>query len=225
MGRSNDQADFELPRNEPQNRSVREDVGADAQPWQAEIREFDAADRKKPPRPGSLVFVGSSTIRLWDLKQSFPGYETLNRGFGGSQMSDVVRYMDRIVIPYRPRAVVLYEGDNDIASGKKPEEVFLDFKKFAERLFEKLPVTQLVVISIKPSPARWEQYPQMQEANARIRAYCEQRARCHFVEIGPALLDATGQPNPKYYVEDRLHLNAEGYARCAKVLEPYLTTP
>ncbi len=193
--------------------------------FENDIRQFETADRKSPPRSGGLLFVGSSSIRMWDLEKSFPYYPVINRGFGGSEMTDLVRYMDRIVIPYRPRLIVLYEGDNDIASGKKPAEIFATFQKFANRLADRLPVTQVVVLSIKPSPSRWELYPQMQETNDLIRRYCEQKARYHFVDVGSVLLNAQGEPDERFYQKDGLHLNEEGYAQWAKVVEPFLNTP
>lgn len=194
-------------------------------PFENEIRAFEQADRKSPPRSGGLLFVGSSSIRMWDLEKSFPHYPVINRGFGGSEMSDVVRYMDRIIVPYRPRLIILYEGDNDIASGKKPTDVFASFQKMAERLTDRLPVTQVVVLSIKPSPSRWELYPQMQEANDLIRRFCEQKARYQFVDVGTALLGPDGQPDERFFQRDGLHLNEEGYAEWAKIVEPFLNTP
>lgn len=193
--------------------------------FENEIRQFEQADRKAAPRSGGILFVGSSSIRLWDLPQSFPHYPVLNRGFGGSEMSDLVRYMDRIVVPYRPRLVVIYEGDNDVASGKTPKDVFADFKKFSDKMADKLPVTQIVVLSIKPSPSRWDLYPQMEETNELIRRYCEQRARCHFVDVGSTLLGPDGRPDDRFFQKDGLHLNEQGYQQWAKVVEPFLSTP
>ncbi len=111
--------------------------GAAAQPadrWESAIRDFEAKDRAQPPAQGGAVFVGSSSIRLWDLAKSFPGRRAINRGFGGSQLADAVRYADRIVIPYAPAVVVLYAGDNDLAAGKSPEQVSGDFRQFAAKV-------------------------------------------------------------------------------------------
>ena len=99
--------------------------------WGKEIRAFEEADKTNPPPRGAILFIGSSTIRCWtNLAQAFPGHQVINRGFGGSHLSDSVAFMDRIVTPYRPKLIFLYAGDNDIAAGKSPEEVLSDFKAF-----------------------------------------------------------------------------------------------
>ncbi len=121
--------------------------------FEAEIRDFERYDAEHPWPAGGILFVGSSTIRRWDLAQSFPDLPTLNRGFGGSQLSDVLHYFDRIVVPYRPRVVVLYEGDNDLAAGETAEQVVAELRQFVTRLRETLPGTRLIVVSIKPSLA------------------------------------------------------------------------
>src|SRR5688500_11038891 len=125
--------------------------------WAANIDKFPQADTTNPPPRDAVVFIGSSSIVKWtSLEQDFPGVKVVNRGFGGSQLEDSVFYVDRIVIPYRPRTVVLYAGDNDLNSGKTPETVHADFKKFAKRIHAKLPATRIVYIAIKPSPSRWK---------------------------------------------------------------------
>src|SRR5436309_324109 len=122
--------------------------------WEAAIRKFEEADRKSPPAPGQVVFIGSSSIRLWKLAESFPHVPALNRGFGGSQLSDAARYAERIVTPYKPRVVVLYGGDNDLAAGKKPEMVRDDYKNFGTAGGDKLQQLKSDFIAIKPSPKR-----------------------------------------------------------------------
>ncbi len=119
----------------------------------SQIDEFAKQDEAQRPAPGGVVFVGSSSIRRWDLDTSFPGMPVLNRGFGGSQYSDALHYFDRVVVPYAPKLIVLYEGDNDLAAGKSPERVADDFRSFAHRTHEALPEALLIVLSIKPSPA------------------------------------------------------------------------
>src|SRR3984893_15878788 len=120
--------------------------------WEPDIREFENQDRKNPPPQHEIVFVGSSSIVLWNLPQYFPNLKTINRGFGGSELADSVRYADRIVTPYKPRVVVLYAGDNDIASGTPPERVASNFEQFVQKVQGPLPQTRIVVFSIKPSP-------------------------------------------------------------------------
>jgi hypothetical protein len=122
-------------------------------PFENEILAFEAADRASPPPSNAVLFVGSSTIRLWpDVQRDFPDIPTLNRGFGGSSIPDVLLYMDRIVLPYRPRTIVFYGGDNDLANGRTTEQVIRDFEAFASRVRGQLPKAKIVFLAIKPSP-------------------------------------------------------------------------
>src|SRR4030095_2162401 len=138
-------------------------------PFEADIRAFEAADREKAPPGDAVLFVGSSSIRLWKtLETDFTGVTTIRRGFGGSPIRDCTRYADRIVIPYHPRRVILYAGDNDIAGGRTPEEVFADYKEFVAKVRSGLPHVQIDYISIKPSIARWPLREKMKLANRLI---------------------------------------------------------
>src|SRR5438094_7398035 len=123
--------------------------------WESAIRAVEEQDRMAPPPPGGNVFVGSSSIRFWKLADSFPDLACVNRGFGGSEMADSARYADRIVTPYKPRVVVLYAGDNDLALGKSPEAVRDDYKQFVAKVRAKLPDVKIVCIAVKPSLQRW----------------------------------------------------------------------
>ena len=191
--------------------------------WEEAIAAFQQQDRQQPPEQNGILFVGSSSIRLWDLPASFAGQTMLNRGFGGSHMSDVLFFADRIILPYRPRLVFLYVGDNDIAAGKSPQEVSRDFAQLAARIHAELPTTQIVFLSIKPSLARWSLFPQMQQANRRIRQLVEQDERLHFIDVGPAMLGTDGLPRKKLFREDGLHLNEAGYRCWAELVRPWLT--
>jgi lysophospholipase L1-like esterase len=190
--------------------------------WEADIRKFEEQDRATAPPPEPILFVGSSSIRLWDLKKSFSEFPAINRGFGGSQVSDVLRYTDRIVLPYHPKQIVFYAGDNDIASGKSPKEVADDFGKFVARVHEALPATPIVFISIKPSKARWKLWDQAQEANGLVKLQADADGRLEFLDIGPLLLGGDGLPDTDLFQPDFLHLNADGYQRWTKALEPLL---
>jgi hypothetical protein len=143
--------------------------------WEADIRAFEAADQKSPQSENAIVFIGSSTIRLWkSLKQDFPEHMVINRGFGGSQISDSVFFADRIVIPYKPKQIVIYAGSNDIAGGKTPEQVSNDFKSFVKQVRAALPETRISFMSIGPSPARWSQADKQQQANQLIKEFIRQ---------------------------------------------------
>ncbi|MBI3467383.1 MAG: hypothetical protein HY000_30610 [Planctomycetes bacterium] len=150
-------------------------------------------------------------MRLWNLAESFPDLKCTNRGFGGSQMADSAHYADRIVVPYRPRVVVVYAGDNDIAAGKTPEQVFADAKALVTAAHTKLPQTRIVFISIKPSIQRWRLFDKMREANRLIAEFTRQDSRLGFVDVTEAMLGADGEPRPELFVKDGLHLSPAGY--------------
>jgi len=202
-----------------------QDAGApepDPARFEKAIRAFEAQDAEAPPEPGGIVFVGSSSIRLWDLDESFPGLGALNRGFGGSQLSDAVHYVDRVVVKYRPRLVVLYAGDNDIAAGKAPERIRDDLLEFARRVRAALPEVPVAVMSIKPSPARWALWDRAQAANLLIARTCLEDDRLIYVDMATPLLGRDGRPRPEFYREDGLHLSPQGYRPWADRLRPIL---
>lgn len=190
--------------------------------WEPAIRAFEEHQRAAPPAKGGVVLLGSSSFRRWDLERYFPGRGLINRGFGGSQLADALRYLDRIVLPLRPRTVVLYEGDNDLASGKSPETVEREFRHLVERLRAALPETKIVFVSIKPSLRRWALIDAMRDANARIKALAAEWAKLEYVDIAGPMLGADGRPRPELFVEDGLHLSDAGYALWAERLAPHL---
>lgn len=189
--------------------------------WAEEIARFEAADRLTPPRPGGVLFVGSSSIRLWPaLEADFPSVDILQRGFGGSELSDVAHYAPRIVLPYRPRLVVLYAGDNDLAAGKSPRAVFRDYQAFVELVRRALPETRIAFIAIKPSGARWALIEQMRATNALVRRYAASDPRLLYLDVFTPMLGPDGMPREELFVADRLHLNARGYALWRDLLAP-----
>jgi lysophospholipase L1-like esterase len=190
--------------------------------WTAAINKFTQADVTNPPPHGAVVFIGSSSIVKWDsLEKDFAGTKVINRGFGGSELADSVFYADRIVIPYRPRVVVLYAGDNDLHAGKTPEIVHADFKAFASKIHAALPDTKVVYIAIKPSPSRWNLKDKVVKANALIAAECaKDKRRFAFADIYTPMLGANGQPRPELFVKDMLHLSPAGYEIWTPVVAP-----
>ena len=198
-------------------------VSAAPERWAATIDKFTAADATNPPARNGVVFVGSSSIVKWaSLAEDFPGLKVINRGFGGSQLEDSVYYADRVVIPYRPRTVVLYAGDNDLSAGKSPESVFADFKAFVAKVHAALPETRIVYIAIKPSPSRWKLKDKVVQTNRLIADECARDRRLSFADIYTPMLDAKGEPRPELFVKDMLHLNAAGYAVWTPVVAPLL---
>lgn len=183
-----------------------------AAPFEKEILAFEAADKTNPPPTGAALFIGSSSIRLWTtLAEDFPKHRIINRGFGGSQIIDSVRYAKRIVIPYKPRLIVFYAGGNDINAGKTPEQVFADYRSFVKTVHDALPQTRIAYISIAPNPARWAQVDRVRAANSMIEAHTRTDGRLAFIDVFPKMLGKDGQPQPEIYVADRLHMNPNGY--------------
>lgn len=192
--------------------------------WREAFEAFDAADKVKPVQPGGVLFVGSSSIRLWDdLEQQFQDQPVLvKRGFGGSQLSDCAAHLDRLVVAYKPRLVVLYAGDNDLNAGRTPQQVFDSYQQFVDGVHRALPDTRIAYVSIKPSPSRARLLPQVREANALIRQRAAADPRLDFIDIYQPMLGADGQPRPELFREDRLHLNAQGYALWHQVIAAHL---
>ncbi|MGV3586012.1 MAG: SGNH/GDSL hydrolase family protein [Adhaeribacter sp.] len=204
--------------------SLRQETFAQTlQKFEKEITAFEQADKANPPKKNSIVFTGSSSIRLWnDLTEYFPGKTILNRGFGGSQTDEVVYYADRIVTPYKPKQVVIYSGDNDIASGKSPEKVLADFKTLFSRIRAASPKATVTYISIKPSPSRKQHLPNINQANALIKDFLAKEKRTAYVDVYNPMLLPSGKPKPELFRADSLHMTKAGYDIWAQVLKPYL---
>lgn len=196
-------------------------VLADAGKWEKEVAAFEQA----PTRKGSIVFTGSSTIRLWKtLEADFAGLPVINRGFGGSHLADSAELAERIVVPHEPSVVVLFAGTNDINAGRSPEDVAKSFEVWVGKMKEKLPKTGLCFLEITTSPSRWAQREKVLAANQLIKPLCE-KAGVKFVEIREKLLGPDGAPREELFVADRLHLNADGYRILAEAVRPFLPKP
>jgi len=190
--------------------------------FEKDIQAFEQQDRESPPPEGAVLFVGSSTIRRWNLAASFPDLTFIGRGFGGSQTSDALEFADRIILPYKPKVVVLYEGDNDIGAGKTPDQVVADYQALARKIHEALPETQLVFLGIKPSLKRWNLVETMRATNARIREIAEHASWQTYVDTDAIMLGADGKPRPELFVEDGLHMSEAGYAIWAGLVREHL---
>ena len=192
--------------------------------WRESFAAFEAADRARPVAPGGVVFVGSSSIRGWEgLETQFElDPPPLNRGFGGSTLAECARHLDRLVLPYRPRLVVLYAGDNDLASGHTPRQVLDSYRAFVAGVHRALPGTRIAFIAIKPSPSRARLLPRVRQANALIRQHAAGDAREVFIDVFTPMLGPGGQPRPELFQADALHLNAQGYALWRELVAPHL---
>jgi len=197
----------------------------DPDAWEPSIRRFEAQDRIQPPAAGSIVFIGSSSFTFWStLARDMTPLPVLNRGFGGARMQDVVHYAARCVLPYRPRAVVLFAGTNDIAEPQpaSAQQVFEGYQAFVECVHAALPETPIYFVSITPSPLRWTLWSIANEANRLIKAHTHSDARLHFIDMTPHLLGPDGKPVRGVYRWDRLHPNKKGYAIWKAVIKPVL---
>lgn len=193
------------------------------QSWQADIDQLVANDATHPPPRNAVLFVGSSSIRMWTtLAPDFPGVPVINRGFGGSAIADSTYYADRIIVPYHPRLIVMYAGDNDIAEGCTPQQVLDEFKAFVARVRRGLPDVAIAYISIKPSIAREAMWPRMREANRLIDGWTRTQSRVTFVDVAPKMLGAGGKPRASLFRPDGLHMTAAGYAIWIQALRPVL---
>jgi len=191
--------------------------------WEKEIAAYEQSDRTNPPPKGALLFIGSSTVRLWKtLAQDFPGYRVINRGFGGSQIMDSAHFAERIIFPYDPKMIFLRAGGNDLWAGKSPEQVFAEFKEFVAKVHAKLPETEIVFISLCPSVARWKRADQEKTLNTLVKDYVRQTTGVKYLETYTMSLGPDGQPRPELFVADKLHFNAEGYKLLAELVRPHL---
>ncbi len=190
--------------------------------YEEEIRAFEAADRASPPEPGQVLFIGSSSIRMWEtLERDMSPVPVLRRGFGGSKTGEVLAVFDRIVTPYDPSVIVYYCGDNDLGNDNTDAQAAADgFIAFERRARAQWPKVTVMYIAIKPSLARWDNWPAMQRANQIVRDYCNATQRAEFLDIVSPGLTAAGTPDPAMFLDDGLHLNSTGYERWNEVIRP-----
>jgi lysophospholipase L1-like esterase len=206
----------------PQNAPV---TDPDPARFQNDIDAFIEHDRKNSYPAHAILFVGSSSIRLWATGEAFNQYPVINRGFGGSHISDVNNYFSSIVKKYEPEVIVFYAGDNDIAGEKPASQVYDDYVEFAQKVKTELPETCVIYLPIKPSIRRWESWPAMQETNSMIKAFSDSNDKFYYADLAtPMLAKDDGRPLPDLFVEDGLHLNGHGYQLWQSILGPLLET-
>jgi len=192
--------------------------------WDAAFAAFAADDVAHPHPAGGVLFVGSSSIRLWsNLEDQFRNLPVvIKRGFGGSQLSDCVKNLSRLVLRYRPHTVLVYAGDNDLAAGTAPQEVLHRFTAFVDGVHRELPQTRIVYISIKPSPSRIRLLSKIRETNTLIEDYADDADEVDYIDVFTPMLDASGQPRAELFRDDALHLNAQGYALWKRIIGPHV---
>ncbi len=187
------------------------------------IEAFAQEDAAHPPPAAPVLFVGSSTFVGWKtLHSDLPSWPVLNRAFGGSQISDVLFFYDRVVRPYAPSHILFYCGDNDIGAGKSAERVLADFQEFVRLVRRDFPETPICFVSIKPSPARWSLWPEAARANALVESFCRASPRLRFLDVSEAMFGPDGRPRPELFIEDQLHMTSRGYELWARLVRGYL---
>ena len=198
---------------------------AAAQPFANDIAAFKKQDAIALPPKNAVLFVGSSSFTKWkDVQNYFPNHTIINRGFGGSILLDVIRYEKDIIFPYQPKQIVIYCGENDVASSDTVSALIVleRFKKLFTDIRKELPNTSITFISLKPSPLRWQMKDRMLASNKRIKKYLKKKKNTSFVSVWNSMLDDEGKPIADIFIEDQLHMNAKGYAIWQKIIEPYL---
>ena len=195
--------------------------------WQGELDAFAIADRAGLPASDGVLFVGSSTIRMWlNIAQDFRQHPVvINRGFGGSTMADCSLFVHDLVVRYKPRLVLVYAGDNDLAEGRTPLQILESFAHFANTVRAELPNTRIAYISVKPSPSREKLMPQVRETNNVIAAYLRRLPNSEYIDVFTPMMGADGRPRAELFLGDRLHMNDEGYRLWQSVIVQYLPDP
>jgi lysophospholipase L1-like esterase len=179
--------------------------------WEKDIAAFEDQDKAGPPPQNEIVFVGSSSIRLWKSSEAFPDLKIINRGFGGSEMGDAAKYAERIILPYKPRIVVVFAGGNDVNAGKSPEQVADAFKSLVGKIHGALPKTRVYFISLFPNVKRRAQDGKCCKANELIEAFTKSDPRLGYIDTASKMRAADGGPRPELLREDGLHMNDDGY--------------
>ena len=192
--------------------------------WE-DVQAFKKQDSISAPPKNAILFIGSSSFTMWkDLNEYFPGYKIINRAFGGSTLLDQLQYVREVVYPYKPKQVIIYCGENDLAASDTVDgnDVANRFKSLFTMIRNKFPKVHIVYISMKPSPSRQMLAPKMISGNELIKKYLSSKGRTVFVDIYKEMINDEGKPREELFLEYNLHMNKNGYAIWKKAIEPYL---
>ncbi|MBI3542439.1 MAG: hypothetical protein HY075_04080 [Deltaproteobacteria bacterium] len=190
--------------------------------YEQRVAQYERDDERDPPPRNAVLFAGSSSVELWKLSKWFPDVKTINRGVSGSQYKDLSRFVDRVVVRYKPRTVVLYSGDNDVAAGRAPEEIAEEAGRVVARIRAQLPDTPIVVIAVKPSLKQLKRLDAIRRTGSLLEALVQHTSNARFVNVYPLMLDAKGLPRRELFRSDGLHMTDKGYAIWTALLEPML---
>lgn len=194
-------------------------------PFYSDIQHFKRLDSAHFPAKHAILFVGSSSFTKWtDVQDYFPGYPIINRGFGGSSLPDVIRYANDIIFSYQPKQVVIYCGENDLASADTVTATMVvdRFKKLFVLIRQHLPTATVTFVSLKPSPSRQRLWPKMIDVNTQIKNYLRKKKKTSFIDVYQKMFNKNGTVMQDIFIEDNLHMNAKGYAIWQKIMTPYL---
>jgi len=191
--------------------------------FEEEIKKYIEEDISSYQKRDMIVFTGSSSVRFWaTVNEDYPKHDIINRGFGGSMMSDLYYYREDLILKYKPKQVFIYEGDNDIANGKSTKEIMKDTKTLVKAIRKALPETNIVFISAKPSVARWNFKTEYEQFNAKLEKYANRKNNMEFVDVWKPMLLKNGEVDPSLFIEDNLHMNIAGYTIWKNTIEPFL---
>lgn len=192
--------------------------------FEKDIAAFESEDHASPPAHGAALFVGSSSIRYWDVARAFPDVPVIKRGFGGSHVSDNIHFASRIVVPYQPRLIVFYAGDADVAANKTAEQIAGDYRTFIALIHGKLPQTTMVIIGIKPSPAHWSRIDTIRRTNSLVKQLISTDPLLAYADVEQRLLGVDAKPRSDFYAENGLNLNERGYEAWTEAVRPVIET-
>ena len=201
---------------------------AQSQPhrFESAVLAYEAADKTNPPPRNAILLVGDSQFYRWKtVHEDLPGYTIINRGIDSFEMSDLLYYADRLVLPYQPRLIVLHVGGNDVHDGRAATNILADFKAFVARVREKLPQMPIAFTSTTPGPSRWSEAPQRKEANRAVKDYVAAQPGLLYIDLWDAMLTTDGQPRQDLWVADGIHPNHDGYLVRVKIMRPLLGPP
>jgi len=196
-----------------------------AQPFADEIKAFKAQDSISFPQKNTILFVGSSSFRKWtDVQSYFPGYKIINRGFGGSTLPDMIRYAGDIIFPYKPKQIVIYCGENDLAASDTVTAAMVTerFKSLFLLIRKKMPNVPIAFVSLKPSPSREKLWPKMIATNNAIKIFLGTKSKATYIDVYHKMFNNDGSVKKELFIEDNLHMNSKGYAIWQKAIKPYL---
>jgi lysophospholipase L1-like esterase len=194
--------------------------------FEKSVRAYEASDRTAPPPQGAILLAGDSQFYRWKtLHEDLPGYTIINRGIDSFTTEDLVAFTNRLVLPYKPRLIVLHVGGNDVTNGKTPQQVLSAFQRFVQQVRAALPTVPIAFSSLTPGPARWNQADQRRQTNLLIKSYVAAEPGLMFVDLWDAMLTPEGRPREDLWVEDRIHPNHDGYLLRVKIMKPILGEP